>query len=123
MEGLGLCGSIASAVGISPFDPFEAVAKSYMAFCLYQRKEYEQALNVFRSTSNPKRMNIINRSMEPLILKKFGDIEAANISISEIKSYFPQVSDSRASAGVQRTAHSVRVVFLKALRELNVLEG
>ena len=113
------CGIV---LALSPFDPFEAVAKSYMAFCLYQKKEYEQALNVFRSSSNPKRMNIIHRSIESLILKKLGDIEAANISISEIKSDFPQVSYSRASAGVQRTAHSVRVVFLEALRELNVLE-
>lgn len=109
-------------LALSPFDPFEAVARSYKAMCLYYKQEYEQALIVFRSANDPKRMNVMHRSIEPLILIKLGQTEAAKVSIATIKTDFPSISYSIAIAGVQNTAPNMRVILLEALRELGVPE-
>ena len=109
-------------LALSPFDSFEAVARSYKAFCLYYKQEYEQALIAFRSASNFNQMNVMHRSIEPLILIKLDRSKEAKASISEIKSDFPLISYSIVLAGVQNTASNMRFIFLEALRELGVSE-
>ena len=86
---------------LSPFDSFEAVARSYKKYCHYYKQEYEQTLITFKSASNTRKMNLMHRSIEPLILIKLDRSKEARVSITEIKSDFPLVSYSIALSGVQ----------------------
>ena len=110
------------ALLLSPFDPAESMIKGHKAFAHFALGEYEIGLIVVRSVTSPKRMNVMVRCVEPLLLLKLGRLEEARVAMAKTRTDFPKMSITSTYAGLKHMAPNLRDPAIDGLRELGVPE-
>jgi adenylate cyclase len=110
------------ALLLSPLDPAESMIKGHKAYAHFALGEYDIGLHAVRSANSPKRMNVMVRCVEPLILLKLGRQEEARPAMARIRADFPKLSIASGYAGLKHLAPSLRDPIIAGLRELGVQE-